>query len=140
MSDIEFNSALITGGAGFIGSHLADKLVNEGIETKVLDNFATGRKENFSGCIDKQNFSLFNLDLLKNTSFNLSVSVKPGNILFTVIPYSPNSNDKVLAQFATAPLIVFEIPRPLIGSFTEVDVILIILPKFSFFILYSTLN
>jgi len=27
MSDIEFNSALITGGAGFIGSHLADKLV-----------------------------------------------------------------------------------------------------------------
>ena len=56
MSDIEFNSALITGGAGFIGSHLADKLVNEGIETKVLDNFATGRKENFSGCIGKQNF------------------------------------------------------------------------------------
>ena len=65
MSDIGFNSALITGGAGFIGSHLADKLVNEGIETKVLDNFATGRKENFSGCIDKQNFSLFNLDLGK---------------------------------------------------------------------------
>ena len=39
MGDIEFNSALITGGAGFIGSHLAEKLVNEGIETKVLDNF-----------------------------------------------------------------------------------------------------
>ena len=53
MGDIEFNSALITGGAGFIGSHLAEKLVSEGIETKILDNFATGRKENFSGCIDK---------------------------------------------------------------------------------------
>ena len=65
MSDIEFNSALITGGAGFIGSHLADKLVNEGIETKVLDNFATGRKDNLLGCIDKQNFSLFDLDLGK---------------------------------------------------------------------------
>ena len=65
MGDIEFNSALITGGAGFIGSHLADKLVNEGIETKVLDNFATGRKDNLLGCIDKQNFSLFDLDLGK---------------------------------------------------------------------------
>ena len=65
MSDIEFNSALITGGAGFIGSHLAEKLVGEGIETKILDNFATGRKDNLLGCIDKQNFSLFDLDLGK---------------------------------------------------------------------------
>ena len=65
MSDIEFNSALITGGAGFIGSHLAEKLVGEGIETKVLDNFATGRKDNLLGCMDKQNFSLFDLDLGK---------------------------------------------------------------------------
>ena len=65
MGNIEFNSALITGGAGFIGSHLAEKLVNEGIETKVLDNFATGRKENFSECIYNQNFSFFNLDLGK---------------------------------------------------------------------------
>ena len=65
MSDIEFNSALITGGAGFIGSHLAEKLVGEGIETKVLDNFATGRKDNLLGCMDKQNFSVFDLDLGK---------------------------------------------------------------------------
>ena len=62
MGDIEFNSALITGGAGFIGSHLAEKLVGEGIETKILDNFATGRKDNLLGCMDKQNFSLFDLD------------------------------------------------------------------------------
>ena len=65
MSDIEFNSALITGGAGFIGSHLAEKLVGEGIKTKILDNFATGRKDNLLGCMDKQNFSLFDLDLGK---------------------------------------------------------------------------
>ena len=51
MGDIEFNSALITGGAGFIGSHLAEKLVGEGIETKILDNFATGRKDNLLGCL-----------------------------------------------------------------------------------------
>ena len=65
MGDIEFNSALITGGAGFIGSHLAEKLVGEGIETKILDKFVTGRKDNLLGCMDKQNFSLFDLDLGK---------------------------------------------------------------------------
>jgi nucleoside-diphosphate-sugar epimerase len=38
--------ALITGGAGFIGSHLANRLLAEGLEVRVLDNFATGRREN----------------------------------------------------------------------------------------------
>ena len=36
---------LVTGGAGFIGSHLADRLVADGFEVTVLDNFATGRRE-----------------------------------------------------------------------------------------------
>jgi nucleoside-diphosphate-sugar epimerase len=38
--------ALVTGGGGFIGSHLAARLVREGYEVRVLDNFATGRREN----------------------------------------------------------------------------------------------
>lgn len=38
--------ALVTGGAGFIGSHLARRLLAEGIETVVLDNLSTGRREN----------------------------------------------------------------------------------------------
>jgi UDP-glucose 4-epimerase len=38
--------ALVTGGAGFIGSHLAARLVAEGHEVRVLDNFATGRRSN----------------------------------------------------------------------------------------------
>ncbi len=40
--------ALVTGGAGFIGSHLAERLVQEGIEVRVLDNFSTGRRENLA--------------------------------------------------------------------------------------------
>jgi UDP-glucose 4-epimerase len=39
---------LITGGAGFIGSHLTDRLVAEGHQITILDNLATGRKENLS--------------------------------------------------------------------------------------------
>ena len=37
---------LITGGAGFIGSHLADRLLAEGHEVLVIDNYATGRRDN----------------------------------------------------------------------------------------------
>ena len=37
---------LITGGAGFIGSHLADRLLERGDEVVVIDNFATGRRDN----------------------------------------------------------------------------------------------
>jgi UDP-glucose 4-epimerase len=51
--DFEFDNkkeqtALITGGAGFVGSHLADRLVNEGMHVIVLDNLSSGRKSNIS--------------------------------------------------------------------------------------------
>ncbi len=43
---VNMERALITGGAGFIGSHLTDRLVSEGWRVRVLDNFSTGRMEN----------------------------------------------------------------------------------------------
>ena len=42
------STVLVTGGAGFIGSHLAERLCREGHRVRVLDNFATGRRENLA--------------------------------------------------------------------------------------------
>ena len=41
-----FKKALVTGGAGFIGSHVADQLLKKGIDTVVIDNLSTGKKDN----------------------------------------------------------------------------------------------
>ncbi|TGL86823.1 SDR family oxidoreductase [Leptospira congkakensis] len=54
---------LITGGAGFIGSHLAETLLNEGNQIIVLDNFHTGRKENLIHLLSHPNFELIRHDI-----------------------------------------------------------------------------
>ncbi len=41
-------TALVTGGAGFIGSHIAERLVKEGYSVKILDDFSSGKEENLS--------------------------------------------------------------------------------------------
>jgi len=54
---------LVTGGAGFIGSHLVDILMNEGSSVKVIDNLGTGKYENVRSWLDNSRFEFVNADL-----------------------------------------------------------------------------
>lgn len=57
------SKVLVTGGAGFIGSHLCVRLLNEGHEVLCVDNFYTGTRRNISGLLDNPNFELLRHDV-----------------------------------------------------------------------------
>lgn len=54
---------LVTGGAGFIGSNIVNKLIKDGYVVRVLDNFSTGKRNNLQPFIDHKQFELFEGDL-----------------------------------------------------------------------------
>lgn len=54
---------LVTGGAGFIGGHLVERLLEDGHEVVVLDNFSTGRKENLDKFKDNPRLSIHRADI-----------------------------------------------------------------------------
>jgi len=56
LPDHQRKKILVTGGAGFVGSHLVDKLMMEGHEVTVVDNFFTGQKKNIAHWLHHPNF------------------------------------------------------------------------------------
>jgi UDP-glucose 4-epimerase len=57
---------LVTGGAGFIGSHLTERLLADGHEVIVLDNFSTGRPENLAHLADNPRLTLHDVDVVNH--------------------------------------------------------------------------
>ncbi|KAL3770455.1 hypothetical protein ACHAW5_001209 [Stephanodiscus triporus] len=74
---------LVTGGAGFVGSHLVDRLMAEGHEVVVLDNFFTGRKANVEHWLHHPNFSLVRHDV------TLPILLEVDQIYHLACPASP---------------------------------------------------
>ena len=74
---------MVTGGAGFLGSHLCDRLVEEGHDVLCLDNFFTGGKQNISHLLKRPNFELIRHDLVQpiflevNQIYNLACPASP---------------------------------------------------------------
>ena len=56
---------LVTGGGGFLGSHLCDRLVKDGADVICMDNFLSGSKKNIEHLLDKKNFELIRHDVIE---------------------------------------------------------------------------
>jgi len=74
---------LVTGGAGFIGSHLCKKLLNQGHEVICVDNFFTGNKENIVELLDHPYFEIIRHDV------NFSLYIEVDEIYNLACPASP---------------------------------------------------
>ncbi|MAY75626.1 MAG: NAD-dependent dehydratase [Phycisphaerae bacterium] len=82
---------LVTGGAGFLGSHLCDRLVDAGQDVICLDNFFTSQKSNVAHLLDKPNFELIRHDVTHplwlevDEIFNLACPAAPGHYQFNPV-------------------------------------------------------
>lgn len=65
---------LITGGAGFIGSHLSERLIADGHKITVIDNFSTGTASNLAGLAGSPNFNLVEGSILDTNTINRLVN------------------------------------------------------------------
>ncbi|XP_077473099.1 UDP-glucuronic acid decarboxylase 1 isoform X1 [Stigmatopora argus] len=91
LSEKDRKRILITGGAGFVGSHLTDKLMMDGHEVTVVDNFFTGRKRNVEHWLGHENFELINHDVVEplyievDQIYHLASPASPPNYMYNPI-------------------------------------------------------
>ena len=90
---------LVTGTAGFLGSHLVDRLMEAGEEVICLDNYFTGRKDNLKQCIGHPKFELIRHDvtvpiqLEVNRIWHLACPASPVHYQFNPIKFQ-----KIMSQ------------------------------------------
>lgn len=82
---------IVTGGAGFIGSHLCEKLLNEGNHVICLDNFFTGSRKNVEHLLDNRDFELVRHDIVEpilieaDEIYNLACPASPIHYQYNAI-------------------------------------------------------
>jgi len=89
---------IITGGAGFIGSHLADKLINQGVEVIIIDNLSTGKKENLNPKALFVNMNLSTINIKK--------------LHWQLFPMKVFKNVDVVFHLAATPQVQYSIDNP----------------------------
>lgn len=85
-------NGLVTGGAGFIGSHLCERLLAEGYRVVCVDNLLTGSKKNIQHLLKNKNFTFINHDII-NPALNLEPRTTNTDVVYHLAsPASPNPN------------------------------------------------
>lgn len=103
MTQTAKGKVLITGGAGFIGSHLAHRFLREGYQVICVDNFLSGSRENIADLLDNPNFKLIEFDICSPLEDLYKLAMLDGldgldelsAILHFACPASPNPNSPV---------------------------------------------
>ena len=87
----QINRILVTGGAGFLGSHLCERLVEEGHDVICVDNFFTSQKTNVAHLLERPNFDLIRHDITQplvlevDQIYNLACPAAPGHYKYNPI-------------------------------------------------------
>ncbi|HEX7620607.1 MAG TPA: UDP-glucuronic acid decarboxylase family protein [Anaerolineales bacterium] len=108
---------LITGAAGFLGSHLCDRLLTEGHEAIGMDNFVTGNRENLVHLVRNKNFTFVRHDV----SEPITIRGKLDAVLHFASPASPNP----ASPFGYPNLPVETLKAGSLGTFNTLDLALV---------------